>query len=179
MDTPMDGGPASPSKGGADSSHTTSKTWRSGWWDFYPILEKPRRFVQSTIPIVDELMKQIRPIVWSQSSVIFTAHPTHPRVTGRHFSSSKQFVLPSPNPVISLPSSYDPPTVISVAPRDDWLFAYYPRHDAEGLGCLWKRGAQLDSWQVKEFWNFSKSGGAVAVSWLSPPRKVRYMWILK
>ncbi|KAF9535274.1 hypothetical protein CPB83DRAFT_841502 [Crepidotus variabilis] len=153
MDTSTDGAP-SPAKGGADSGHTTSKTWRSGWWDFYPILERPRR-----------------PIVWSQSSVIFTAHPSQPLITGRHFSSSKQFVLPSPNPVISLPGAYNPPTVISVAPGDDWLFAYYSRNDAEGLGCLWKRGTQLDSWQVKECWPFPRAGGAVTASWLSRPRE--------
>lgn len=35
-------GPSSPSKGkGVD---TGNKTWRVGWWDFYPLLERPRRY---------------------------------------------------------------------------------------------------------------------------------------
>ncbi|KAF8965263.1 hypothetical protein BDZ97DRAFT_1918412 [Flammula alnicola] len=89
----MSMGPPSPSKGkGID---TGSKTWRAGWWDFYPLLERPKR-----------------PLQWSQSSV---------------------FVLPSPTPIITSPALYDPPSVISVAPGDQWLFAYFPRRDGGGI----------------------------------------------
>ncbi|KAF9013889.1 hypothetical protein BDQ17DRAFT_1230808 [Cyathus striatus] len=140
----------SPSKGKArDTTH-----WRSGWWDFYPLLERPKR-----------------PIEWSHSSVIFTAHPTLPFLSARHFSSSKQFAIPSPAPVMTSPSSYDPPTVISVSPADDWLFAYFPGKTNDGAGCLWKRGSQVDTWTIKEWWSFPRSGGVVAASWLGSPRE--------
>lgn len=113
-----------------------------------------------------------RPLVWSQSSVIWSAHPTQALIIGRHFSSSKQFVLQCPTPVISALGSFDPPTVIAVSPTDDWLFAFYPRKDGEGVGCIWKRGGQIDNWQVKESWTFAKCGGAVTASWLGSPREV-------
>lgn len=110
---------------------------------------------------------------WSQSSVIFTAHATQALITGRHFSSSKQFVLPSPPPIIASPGSYDPPSVLSVSPGDLWLFAFFPRRDGEGVGCLWKRGAQIDNWPVNECWTYPKGGGAVTASWLGSHREVR------
>lgn len=160
----------SPPKGkGDDSNH---KTWRAGWWDFYPILERPKRQAFQFFSISFIYLQYNRPLVWSQTSVIWTTHPTQPLIVGRHFSSSKKFVLPSPNPVNSSPGSFDIPTVISVSPSDTWLFAFYPRKDGEGVGCIWKRGAQIDNWQVKEWWNFLKSGGAVAASWLAGPREV-------
>lgn len=115
----------------------------------------------------------IRPIEWSQSSVLFTAHPTQPLVSGRHFSSSKQFRLPSPPPIVSSPKSYEPPSIISVAPDDEWLFAYFPSRDGDGTGCLWIRGAQIDSWAVKEWWSFAPGAGVVAASWLGQARVVR------
>ncbi|RDB21136.1 hypothetical protein Hypma_011673 [Hypsizygus marmoreus] len=142
--------PLSPSKGKAKER----RNWQTGWWDFEPLAEQSRR-----------------PVEWSQSSVIFTAHPTQPLLTARHFSSSKQFTIPSPAPVASAPGSYEPPTVISVAPGDDWLFAYFPRRDGDGTGCLWKRGAQVDSWNVKESWSLAQGAGVVAASWLGTPRE--------
>ncbi|KAF9484725.1 hypothetical protein BDN70DRAFT_872266 [Pholiota conissans] len=145
-------GPSSPSKGkGID---TGSKTWRAGWWDLYPLIERPKR-----------------PLQWSQSSVIFTAHPTRPLVAARHFSSSKQFVLPSPTQIIASPGSYDPPTVLTVSPGDTWLFSYFPRRDGEGIGCLWKRGPQIDNWVLNECWTYPQCGGVVAASWLGNHRE--------
>lgn len=113
------------------------------------------------------------PLQWSQSSVIFAAHATQPMITGRHFSSSKQFVLPSPTVIISSPASYDPPSIISVSPDDIWLLAYFYRRDGEGIACLWKRGHQIDNWQVKNFWTYTKGCGIVAASWLEMHREVR------
>ncbi|KDR81679.1 hypothetical protein GALMADRAFT_239795 [Galerina marginata CBS 339.88] len=154
MDTSQDSNtnPSPPSKG--KGVETNSKNWRAGWWDFYPLLERPKR-----------------PLQWSQSSIIFTAHPTQPIITGRHFSSSKQFVLPSPPPIMTSPASYDPPTVISASPCDAWLLAYFPRRDGEGTGCLWKRGPHVDNWIVKECWSLPKGGGIVAASWLGNRRE--------
>ncbi|KAF5330923.1 hypothetical protein D9619_005436 [Psilocybe cf. subviscida] len=145
-------GPPSPSKGkGVD---TGAKTWRTGWWDFYPLLERPKR-----------------PLQWSSSSVIFSAHATEALVTGRHFSSSKQFSLPSPTPIVASPSSYDPPTTITVSPSEKWLFAYFPRRDGEGIGCIWQRGHQIDTWVIKENWNYPRNGGVVAASWIGHHRE--------
>ncbi|KAF9454558.1 hypothetical protein P691DRAFT_770453 [Macrolepiota fuliginosa MF-IS2] len=141
---------ASPSKGKAkESTH-----WHSGWWDYYPLVERPHR-----------------PLQWSQSSVIFSAHPTQPAVIARHFSSSKQFTIPSPKPVSSNQTSYEPPTIISVAPTDDWLFAYFPKSNGDGTGCLWKRGAQIDNWVVQEWWTFPPETAPVTADWLGAPRE--------
>ncbi|KAF8910993.1 hypothetical protein CPB84DRAFT_1701767 [Gymnopilus junonius] len=131
-----------------------NKSWRAGWWDFYPLLERPRR-----------------PLQWSYSSIIFTAHPVQPIITARHFSSSKQFVLPSPPPILASPTSYDPPTVISVSLGDEWLFAYFPRRDGEGIACLWKRGPHIDNWPIKESWSLPRSGGIVSASWIGNHRE--------
>ncbi|KAJ3517171.1 hypothetical protein NLJ89_g668 [Agrocybe chaxingu] len=152
MNNMQDAGPSSPSKG--KSSDTGGKSWRAGWWDFYPVLETPKRAIQ-----------------WSNSSLIFTADPTQPRVNARHFSSSKQFVLPPPPPIVSSYASYEPPSVISASPNGEWLFSYFPRRDNDGTGCLWKRGPQIDNWQVQDSWSFVRSGGVVAVSWLTSPRE--------
>ncbi|CAA7271639.1 unnamed protein product [Cyclocybe aegerita] len=152
MNSMQDAGPSSPSIG--KSADTGGKSWRAGWWDFYPALETPKRLVH-----------------WSHSSLIFTADPTRPRVNARHFSSSKQFVLPSPPPIVSSYASYEPPSVISASPNGEWLFSYFPRRDNDGTGCLWKRGPQIDNWQVQDSWSFVRSGGVVAVSWLTSPRE--------
>lgn len=148
---------ASPSKGKAkESTH-----WNSGWWDFYPLMERP-----------------YRPLQWSQSCVIFSAHPSEPFVIARHFSSSKQFTIPSPKPVTSNQALYQPPTVISIAPADDWLFAYFPKHNGEGTGCLWKRGLQIDNWTVQEWWSFPPRTAPITTEWLGAPREVSYAYIL-
>ncbi|KAH9484366.1 hypothetical protein JR316_0003847 [Psilocybe cubensis] len=145
-------GPSSPQKG--KGVEADPKSWRAGWWDFYPLLEHPKR-----------------PVQWSRSSVIFTAHATQPFITGRHFSSSKQFVLPSPAPISNSPALYDPPTLISISPDDLWLLAYFYRRTGEGIACLWKRGNQIDNWQVKDSWTCLKGCGIVTVSWLESQRE--------
>lgn len=124
----------------------------------------------SSFPFIDPDF--LRPLQWSHSSVIFSAHPTQPLVTGRHFSSSKQFVIPSPKPVTSNQTAYEPPTIISVAPGDDWLFAYFPKSNGEGTGCFWKRGLQIDNWAVQEYWTFPAQTAPIAADWLGSPREV-------
>ncbi|KAL6305250.1 hypothetical protein BKA93DRAFT_845915 [Sparassis latifolia] len=128
--------------------------WQLGWWDLCRSSERPRS-----------------PLVWSKSSLIFTAHPSQPLVLASHFPSSKQFIVPSPSPVASSPASYEPPTIISVSPTDDWLFAYFPGRGGDGAGCLWKRGPQLDSWVVREWWSFAVGAGVVAADWTSGHRE--------
>ncbi len=113
-----------------------------------------------------------RPAQWSKSSVIYTAHESEPQVLGRHFPSAQQFYLP--NPPLPYPIEADPPTVLSLCPSDDWLFAYFPGKSGEGFGCIWHKEAQLDDWQVKECWTYPVGGGIVTAAWSYPHREVRY-----
>ncbi|KAF7363511.1 hypothetical protein MSAN_01007400 [Mycena sanguinolenta] len=139
----------SPSKGKAREE----TQWSSGWWDY------------------DASNGTQRPVAWSSTSTIFSAHPTQPWVSARHSFSSHQFVLPSPGPIISSPSSYEPPTVISVSPGGQWLFAYFPSGEIDGVACLWQRTAPLDVWAVKEWWPLNRGAGIVTASWLGAPRE--------
>ncbi|KAI0362401.1 hypothetical protein OH77DRAFT_1500103 [Trametes cingulata] len=128
--------------------------WHLGWWDFSHSMEGTRR-----------------PVQWSKSSVIFTAHETQPLVLARHFPTFRQFVLPSPAQVVSALGAYDPPSILSISPADEWFFAYYPGKGGDGLGCLWQRGTQLDSWAVWETWNIAVGSGVVTAAWTSGHRE--------
>ncbi|KZT28426.1 hypothetical protein NEOLEDRAFT_1058289 [Neolentinus lepideus HHB14362 ss-1] len=129
-------------------------TWQLEWWDFCALADgKPP------------------PVAWSRSSTIFTAHPTDAKVTAHLFPSSKAYTVPSPEQILSTPSSYQPPTVISVARNDEWLFAYFPGKDCEGIACLWKRGSQVDDWRIKESWTYPRGAGVIAVSWIGQERE--------
>ncbi|KAK0210934.1 hypothetical protein DFS33DRAFT_1296412 [Desarmillaria ectypa] len=129
--------------------------WHMGWWDFQPLIEQltPRR------------------AEWSNSSVIFTPHPTQPTILARHFSSSKQFNIPSPAPILAALTDFDPPTIISASPNDDWLFAYFPGRGVPGAGCLWFRGPEIDNWSLKDYWTLPLGAGVVTASWLGAPRE--------
>ncbi|KII88403.1 hypothetical protein PLICRDRAFT_41563 [Plicaturopsis crispa FD-325 SS-3] len=140
----------SPSKGKAKEE----SKWQADWYDFYPLVEQPQR-----------------PVVWTRSSTILTAHPSQPLINARIFPLGTQFHIPSPAPVATSPLSYLPPTIISVASTDDWLFAYYPGVEGDGAGCLWKRDPPVDRWTVKEWWSFARGSGVVAVEWLIPERE--------
>ncbi|KAF9075212.1 hypothetical protein BDP27DRAFT_1315692, partial [Rhodocollybia butyracea] len=129
-------------------------TWNCGWWDFYPLSEYPRR-----------------PVEWSNSSIIFTGHALQPLILARHFSSSKQFTMLSPAPLMSNPNNYEPPTIITCSPDNRWLFSFFPGRGQDGLCCLWQRGMELDNWSVKEWWTFASGAGVVAASWLGGPRE--------
>lgn len=113
-----------------------------------------------------------RPVAWSSSSIIFTAHPTQPIIVGRLFPSSKQFFLVSPDPIIHSPASYAPPTVISVSSNDHWLFAFFPGRDSDGIACLWNRRSCLDAWIVKDYWPFSRGAAVIACAWAGSEREV-------
>lgn len=134
--------------------------WQADWWHFQPLIDHPKK-----------------PIAWTNSSIIFTAHPTEPWVTARLFSSSKQFICPSPDPVFANSSQYEPPSIISASPDDEWLFAYFPGRGGNGQGCLWKRGSHLDSWAVKDYWSFARGGGVVTAAWAGAQREVRLSFL--
>ncbi|KAI8989685.1 hypothetical protein BD414DRAFT_484925 [Trametes punicea] len=131
--------------------------WHLGWWDVIHALEGTRR-----------------PIQWSKSSVIFTTHEYQPLVLARHFPTSRQFVLPSPPSVISSPLSYDPPSILSISPTNEWLFGFFPGKGTAGIGCLWRKGNQLDNWAVREYWSFPAGAGVVTAAWTSAHRE----WIV-
>ncbi|KAI0345167.1 hypothetical protein BDW22DRAFT_1390553 [Trametopsis cervina] len=124
--------------------------WQLGWWELYPLIDGPRR-----------------PLAWSRSSVIYTAHASQPLVVARHFPSSRQFFLSLP-PHVTEP--YEPPTVITVSPADDWLFAFMPGREGAGAGCLWRKGNELDSWTATECWTFAKGAGVVCAEWMFAER---------
>ncbi|KAL1747551.1 hypothetical protein HDZ31DRAFT_61174 [Schizophyllum fasciatum] len=131
------------------------KDWEVEWWQFQPLLDGTPS----------------RPVEWSTCSLIFTAHHTDPTLTARHFSSSKQFTLPSPDNSNSAHflAAFRPPSLISAAPTGDWLFAYYPGNDNENRCCLWKRGSTIDSWSVKDFWH--EPSDVIAAEWIGLPRE--------
>ncbi|KAJ3537580.1 hypothetical protein NM688_g6664 [Phlebia brevispora] len=131
--------------------------WQFSWWDLFSLTEYPTR-----------------PIAWSRSSVIFTPHPTQPLVIARHFPSSRQFILPTPPAFASVPVTYEPPSIISISPSDDWLYAYFAGNDGDGASCLWKRTGQLDNWNLQEWWIVTKGSGVVAAEWISQDRE----WVL-
>lgn len=126
----------------------------------------------SHVPTVLRVNSLRSPVAWTRSSVIYTAHPSQPVVLGRHFPSSRQFVVPTPSLFIDNTASYDPPTVISISPAEDWLFAYFPGRGCDGVGYLWKRASQLDCWFVQEKLNYAPGAGVVTAEWTSTERPV-------
>ncbi|KAG9318671.1 hypothetical protein JVU11DRAFT_765 [Chiua virens] len=143
-------GKGSPTKGKVSNDGR----WRTNWWDFQNLVDDVRR-----------------PVAWSSSSTLFTAHPTQPIVIGRLFSSSKQFLVVSPDPILRSPTTYGPPTVISVSPDDHWLFAFFSSNENDGIACLWNRGSCVDAWIVKEYWPFSRGAGVIACAWAGTERE--------
>lgn len=127
-------------------------------------------FSRSCIPTI---LTDGRPVAWSSSSTLFTAHPTQPIIIARLFPSSKQFLVVSPDPILRSPASYAPPTVISVSPNDHWLFAFFPSHESDGIACLWNRGSCVDAWIIKQCWPFSRGAGVITCAWASTEREVR------
>ncbi|THH20782.1 hypothetical protein EW146_g628 [Bondarzewia mesenterica] len=140
----------SPSKGkGKEEDY-----WSPGWWELQPLIEHEER-----------------PVAWSVSSTIFTAHATEPLIFGRLFPTAKEFVVPSPPPIVTSATLFEPPTTINVCPSDKWLFAYFPGRNGDGLGCFWFRGLEVDNWHVKEWLTFPRGSGVVSSAWLGNARK--------
>lgn len=102
--------------------------------------------------------------------MIFTAHESSPIISARHFPTSRQFDL-IPLVADSL-LNYERATVVSLCPTDDWLFAYFPGVNHAGIGCLWHREAQLDTWTQKESWSYPIGGGVVTAAWACHHREV-------
>lgn len=73
--------------------------------------------------------------------------------------------------MVSSPTSYEPPSIISAAPGHHWLFAYFPRRDGDGIACLWERGVEIDKWKIKEWWSLAQGAGVVTASWIGVSRQ--------
>ena len=108
---------------------------------------------------------------------MFSGHPTQPRVIGHHHNSSKEFTLSSPKAIEADPESYRPPTIISVRPKEELLYAYFPGNK-DGVGCVWRRGIQLDAWGVIMQWRYPPGAGSVLCEWTLPNREVSDVLIL-
>lgn len=144
------------------------------WWELWPLTETTRR--SSVLDCMEQqfiLMLIIRPLAWSRSSIIFTAHSTQAVVEAHFFPSGKPVIIPNPPALFDAYGAYKSPSVITLSPCDQWLFAYFPHRTAGGLGCLWKRGNELNRWAAHDCWSFAGSGGVVAASWAGGPREVR------
>ncbi|KAG2158212.1 uncharacterized protein EDB93DRAFT_1238009 [Suillus bovinus] len=142
----------SPSKGKAKQAD--AQNWHSHWWDFHPL--------------ADHLQ---RPVAWSNASTIFTPHPSQPLILGRFFSSSKQFLVTSPDQILNNPAAYEPPNVITVSSNDHWLFAYFPGRDCDGVGCLWQRGYTIDKWNIRDYWACERGAGIINAVFVGAERE--------
>jgi hypothetical protein len=95
-------------------------------------------------------------------------------VDAHHFPSSRKVVIPQPTKIQTSPTPFDyrPPSIVSLSPCDLWLFAFFPSTTADGLGCLWRRGEEVDHWAEKESFFFLRGADPVAASWVGGPREV-------
>ncbi|KAG2349785.1 hypothetical protein BDR05DRAFT_872639 [Suillus weaverae] len=142
----------SPSKGKAKQAD--AQNWNSHWWDFHPLADHIQR-----------------PVAWSNTSTIFTPHPSQPLILGRSFSSSRQFLVVSPDQILNNPAAYEPPNVITVSSNDHWLFAYFPGRDCDGVGCLWQRGYSIDKWNIRDYWACERGAGIVSAVFVGTERE--------
>lgn len=162
----------SPSKGKAKQAD--AQNWHSHWWDFHPLADN----LQRSLPIISLTtfyligVSASRPVAWSSASTIFTPHPSQPLILGRFFSSSKQFLIVSPDQILNNPAAYEPPNVITVSSNDHWLFAYFPGRDCDGVGCLWRRGYTIDKWNIRDYWACERGAGIVNAVFVSAEREV-------
>jgi hypothetical protein len=149
----------------------TQSTLPSHWWNFYALVEQRRRSRPSLFvhyfPVSTHLN---RPVLWTSFAILF-AHESEPAIVGRAFPSSRQFRLQSPPVLTTTPGSYEPPTILSVSPDENWLFAYFPGRQIPGAGCFW-RAQQADSWDVVESITFARGKGVVSARWLGHAREV-------
>ncbi|KZP00712.1 hypothetical protein CALVIDRAFT_533049 [Calocera viscosa TUFC12733] len=123
-----------------------------------------------------------RPIVWTKTNAILSAHPTQPYIIGRiplladSSPSAKpiQFTLPTPDRLSLSPSSFNPATVLLLSPSDTHLFAYFPSSrtgervgiegdptgnlqsiSESGVGVIWERSSERPSERTAEIDNWT------------------------
>lgn len=163
----------SPSKGkGKDGA--TSTTWRPGWWDFLPLTETCRRYVLYQAFNAIYALLSARPVQWTASSTLVTAHPHIPALIGRHISSETQFMLP---PLITQKEGmprYEIASVLLAHPTEDYVFAYYPgRQGSPGAGVIYHRKLNVNDWAIcSPIIQFQSGAGVVGGRWLPNTREV-------
>ena len=147
-------------------------TLPSHWWNFYALVEQRRRSRPHSLvhyfPVSTHFNN--RPVLWTSFAILFS-HESEPAIVGRAFPSSRQFQLQSPVVVTTTPGSYEPPTILSISPDENWLFAYFPGRQFPGVGCFW-RAQQADSWNIVESITFARGKGVVSARWLGHAREV-------
>ncbi|KAG9003555.1 hypothetical protein FRB94_014578 [Tulasnella sp. JGI-2019a] len=120
-----------------------------------------------------------RPVAWSKTNTIFFAHPSLPRVCGRYIHPhaslpSNTFELSVPPQLLLSPSPCGPPTIISLAPNDAWLFAYFPSsilNDGDGVACIYQGASVPGVWSITHLWHVQRGNGVVSCRWLGHPRE--------
>jgi hypothetical protein len=147
-------------------------------WNPWPYVENTRRQVSSTRCFQYSFSSDTyRPVVWSKTSVIYTSHLSQPLVNATHFPSKRQVTVPQPSVIQTAPYNYGPPNILSISPCDRWLFAYFPGIGAAGVGCLWRRGDEVDVWTEKEWWHFAHGNAPIAAEWIGGNREARNFFL--
>jgi hypothetical protein len=125
-------------------------------------------------------------IVWTQSNIIFVAHPTQPHLHSELLnpdprpSPAKRFSLPLPPVVLASQAFFAPPVSLSLSDDDAHLFAFLPPSSLgleDGDCCVWERGNSLTSWDVKELWRTDRGNDVIASRWIESRRKVSFCLI--
>ncbi|KAG8964603.1 hypothetical protein FRC03_001567 [Tulasnella sp. 419] len=120
-----------------------------------------------------------RAMAWTATNPLLLAHPYLPKVQGQFIdgsslAESKSFEFPSPPPIQNTPLLYGPPTIISVAPKDRYVFAHFPAStisEAEGLGCIWQAGPVTGVWIVRDYWPIKTQDTVITCRWLGESRE--------
>ncbi|KAG8896495.1 hypothetical protein FRB99_008862 [Tulasnella sp. 403] len=118
-------------------------------------------------------------LCWAHNNVIYYSHPVLPRVCARVIhpnpsTAPTHFELPIPPIDFSV---YGPPTIISSAAQDAWIFAYFPsgllndNTDKGGLGCIWKCGTAIGNVSVVWSWPVKRGHAPVASRWVETRRE--------
>lgn len=112
------------------------------------------------------------PIHWASPSLIITAHATKPIVQCIQFPSNKTYPLPDPPSFQVSHISYEPPNIIAVSAKADYVFALFPSINGDNVGCIWTRGSLLNEWLVKDCRSFPRGDSVVSARWLDNEREV-------
>lgn len=116
-----------------------------------------------------------RPVQWTPSSTIVTAHPHMPVLLAMNLSSPTQFVIPSPFPQKEAIPRYGSASIILTHPTEEFLFAFFPgRQASHGAGVIYQRKQGVNEWQpFNSTLQLPFGAGIVGGRWLPNMREVR------
>ncbi|KZS90893.1 hypothetical protein SISNIDRAFT_487912 [Sistotremastrum niveocremeum HHB9708] len=135
-------------------------TWELNWWNLLPLCND-----------------YTRPIAWTPSNLIYTSHSTQTLVQRQPFRPSLDSKL---LPMTVMGNAYfrSQASIISISPREDMIFAYFPIGLVEtpadrgaGVGIVYERALDVDQWSIRASWVFPEGDGAVEAKWLLPERE--------